>query len=228
MNASSFRRWLPAIVALLIVAGGLFYATRLLNRAEQGPDPETVATASLQAMRAQNRLVPFSARFVAVVTSSQTRFGLSARKTLIMPGNVDYSLDLARLQPRDLNWDAATRTLTVTLPPVVPSAPQVEMTAIREYDSGGVLMALTRAEARLDAANRAAAQRQLRTQAQGAIPLKLARDAARNAIEHSFAMPLAAAGVQATVKARFADDPAPDDGERVDMSRNPADVIAGG
>lgn len=227
MTPTPFRRWLPVLIAIAIVAVGLGLGWRLLMRAERGPDPETVATASLQAMRAQNRLVPFSARFVAVVTSSQTRFGLSARKTLIMPGNVDYSVDLARLQPRDLRWDAGTRTLTVTLPPVVPGEAQVDPTTIREYDSGGVLMALTDAGSRLDTANRAAAQGQLRAQARGAMPLRLARDAARTAIQQSFALPLAAAGVEATVRARFADDPARDDGERVDVSRTPAQVLSG-
>nr|WP_253201460.1 DUF4230 domain-containing protein [Sphingomonas quercus] len=173
------------------------------------PDPETVASASLQGLREQNRLTPFAARFVAVVTSSQSRFGLSARKTMIMPGTVRYELDLARLQQRDLAWNPTTRTLTITLPPVEVSGPEVDMAGIKEYDSGGVLMALTHAEQALDQANRAAAQRQLVAQAREAAPLRLARDAARSAVERSFAMPLRAAGIDATVKARFADEPDP-------------------
>ena len=38
--------------------------------------------------------------------------------------------------------------------------------------------------------------------------MRLARNAARNAIEQSFAMPLKAAGIDARVTARFADDTA--------------------
>jgi len=34
--------------------------------------------------------VPLAARFVVVVTSTQSRFGLTARKTLIMPSTVRY------------------------------------------------------------------------------------------------------------------------------------------
>jgi hypothetical protein len=200
------RLGLVLLVALMIGAGIWFGLSR--NRAVP-PTPETVAAASLQGLREQNRLVPFAARFVAVVTSTQTRFGLSARKTMIMPGTVRYELDLARLQQSDLGWDEASRTLTVRLPGIELSGPEVDMAGIKEYDSGGVLMALTNAEQALDQANRAAAQRQLVAQAREAAPLGLAREAARKAVERSFAMPLAAAGIEATVKARFADEPDP-------------------
>jgi hypothetical protein len=40
-------------------------------------------------------------------------------------------------------------------------------------------------------------------QAHDALPMRLAAEAARSAIERSFAMPLKAAGVDATVVARF-------------------------
>jgi hypothetical protein len=170
-------------------------------------DPSTVARASLQAVRQQNRLTPFAARFVAVVTAEESRFGFSARKTLIMPGLVRYSIDLAKLRDRDLNWNGATRTLTVSLPPIELEGPEIDLTAIREYGQGGVLMALTDAEKELDAANRKAGQAELVAQAHDALPMKLAADAARLAIERSFAMPLKAAGTDATVVARFRDDP---------------------
>lgn len=198
-------RRLPAIIlaVVLVVAaigGGLWYMGRHWLHA---PDPVSIATASLQAVREQNRLTPFVARFVAVVTSEQRRFGLSARKTLIMPGLVRYEVDLAAIEQDDLGWDATTETLAITLPPIAISGPQVELGSIREYDAGGVLMALTDAETQLDAANRKAGQVELLRQAREALPMKLARDAARNAIERSFAMPLRAAGIDAKVIARF-------------------------
>ena len=43
-------------------------------------------------------MVAFTGRFVAVVTASETRFGMTARKTLIMPGAVRYGVDLPRLR----------------------------------------------------------------------------------------------------------------------------------
>lgn len=212
-----------ATAILLLVAGGFVLRAVLLDRF--APDPETIATASLQGMREQNRLSTFAARYVAVVTSRQERLGvLSARKTLIMPGMVRYEIDLAKLGPRDLAWDAATNTLAVTVPPIQVIGPQVDLNAIREYDDGGVLMTLTDVESRLDAANRSAAQAELLRQARAPLPMRLARDATRRAVERSFALPLRAAGLDATVRVRFADEPR--DGERQDRSRSLDEVFA--
>ena len=120
-----------------------------------------------------------------------------------MPGMVRYELDLAALRQGDLFWDKATRTLTVSLPPLKVSAPQVDLRSIQTYGEGGVLMALTDVGTQLDAANKGAGQAELMRQAQDALPMRLARDAARHAIERSFAMPLKAAGIEATVTAKF-------------------------
>jgi hypothetical protein len=195
------------LLLVLAIAGAIVAALGWRLSRALDPDPVTVAAASLQAVREQAVLVPFAARFVAVVTSEQRRFGLSAKKTLIMPGLVRYELDLAALRQRDLRWDAATRTLSITLPPLRLTTPQIDLARTQAYGEGGVLMALTDAEARLDAANRIAAERELMAQARDALPMRLAREAARGALQRSFAMPLKAAGVEATVAARFADDP---------------------
>lgn len=188
------------------------------------PDPTTIASASLEGLREQNRLSAFAARFVAVVTSRQTALGFSTEKTLIMPGMVRYEVDLAKLTQRDVAWDAATSTLSVTLPPVEIDGPQVDLAAIREYGTGGVLTTFTDAEKRLDEANRRAGQAQLVAQARGAMPMRLARDATRTAVERSFAMPLRAVGVAATVRVRFADE-ARASGERWDTTRSLEEVL---
>jgi hypothetical protein len=218
-------RWLGilALFAAVAALGGWLFS-RTIERTLD-PDPVTIAQASLQAMREQNRLTPFAARYVAVVTSTQRRFGLEARKTLIMPGDVRYEVDLGALEQSDLRWDAATRRLEVTLPPVEVSPPAIDLAALREYDGGGVLMRLTNAEDRLDAANRGAGQAELLRQARGPVPMRLARDAARRAVERSFAMPLRAAGLEAEVAVRFRDEPRPSP-ERVDRSRSLEEVYS--
>jgi len=196
-------KFVGALALVVMVAAGIIFALGWKLKKELNPDPVTVATASLQAVREQAVLVPFAARFVAVVTSEQHRFGFSAKRTLIMPGMVRYELDLAALRQGDLFWDKATRTLTVSLPPLKVSAPQVDLRSIQTYGEGGVLMALTDVGTQLDAANKGAGQAELMRQAQDALPMRLARDAARHAIERSFAMPLKAAGIEATVTAKF-------------------------
>ena len=199
------RLVLLAAAALLLVA--VWWAVAAWQGWQKGYDPETVVAASLQGLQEQNVLVPFTARYVAVVTSTQSRMGLSAKKTLIMPGTVRYELDLGKLKQSDLDWDAATNALTVTLPPLRLAGPEIDIDAISEYRDGEILLTLTDAERTLDAANRKRAQEELIAQAKGATPMRLAQGAARTAVEQSFAMPLKAAGIDAKVTARFADAP---------------------
>ena len=199
------RLVLLAAAALLLVA--VWWAVAAWQDWQKGYDPETVVAASLQGLQEQNVLVPFTARYVAVVTSTQSRMGLSAKKTMIMPGTVRYELDLGKLRQSDLDWDAATSALTVTLPPLRLAGPEIDIEAISEYRDGEILLTLTDAERTLDAANRKRAQEELIAQAKGTTPMRLAQGAARTAVEQSFAMPLKAAGIDAKVTARFADAP---------------------
>src|SRR3954451_20448849 len=178
--------------------------TGIADRIFGGPKAETIASASLESMRAPNRLIAFAAPYVSVTTSTTSRFGLSAKRTLILPGDVRYELDLSKLQPSDVTWDKTTTTLRVRLPEIEIAGPDVDLAGAQEYGQGGILSALTNANQQLDSANRAKAVADLRQQAQAAVPMRLARQAARSAIERSFAMPLAAAGFKdARVVARF-------------------------
>ena len=214
------------IVALLLgllVGGALDIGKRLFG----GPDPETVASSALQSMRAQNRLVPFVARYVSVVSSRQERLGglISNERTLVLPGDVRYELDLAKLDSDDVRWDASSNTLSVTLPEVEIAGPEVDLAAAREYGENGVLSAVTNADEALDRNNRARAIADLRKQAGAAVPMRLAREAGRQAVERSFALPLQAAGFDnARVVARY-----PTEGSRVteplDHSRSYNDVL---
>ena len=218
-----------AAVAVALVLGVLLGITSgVADRIFGGPDARTIATSSLESMRAQNRLITFVARYVSVVSSEQERLGglVSTQRTLILPGNVRYEVDLSKLQPEDVGWDAGSQTLRVRIPDIEIAGPEVDLNAAREYGSGGVLATLTNAETQLDETNRARAVADLRKQAQAEVPMRLARDAARQAIERSFSMPLKAAGFDdAKVVARFAAEEGTDDPSYLDLSRNPADVI---
>ena len=193
-----------------------------------GPDPESVVSSSLESMRAQNRLVPFVARYVSVTSSRQDRFGiLSAERTLILPGTVRYELDLAKIDRDDLEWDGATSTLNLRLPDIEIAGPEVDLSAAREYGDKGILSAVTNAEERLDNANRALAIADLRKQAAAPVPMRLAREAARDAVERSFAMPLQAAGIDgARVVALFPGEEGADDPSYIDQSVTYNEAIA--
>ena len=200
-----------AIVVALALGVVVGTTTGMADRIFGGPKAETIASASLESMRAQNRLIAFAARYVSVTTSTTSRFGFSAKRTLILPGDVRYELDLSKLQPGDVKWDGSSHTLRVKLPEVEIAGPDVDLNAVQEYGAGGVLSVLTNADQSLDQANRAKAVAELRRQASADVPMGLARQAARAAIERSFAMPLLAAGFKdAKVVARFpteGDDP---------------------
>lgn len=212
---------LPLLIGAVVIAlllGIALAGAGLVDRIFGGPSPRAIATSSLESMRAQNRLVPFVARYVSVVTARQSRFGLSSERTLILPGDVRYELDLSKLTARDVEWDASTRTLRVRLPEIEIAGPEVDLSAIREYGSDGLVARITGGEQRLDEANRRAAVADLRRQAMSKVPMSLARQAARQAIERSFTMPLRAAGFEdAKVVARFAGEPE-DDPSYLDVS----------
>ena len=74
-----------AIAVALVLGVILGTATGIADRIFGGPRAETIASASLESMRAQNRLIAFVARYVSVTTSTTSRFGLSAKRTLILP-----------------------------------------------------------------------------------------------------------------------------------------------
>jgi hypothetical protein len=209
------------IVAVALVLGVLLGTlTGIAEKIFGGPNPRTIATESLQAMRAENRLSVFAARYVSVVTSSQQQLGglLNSQRTLILPGNVRYELDLSKLQSSDVSWDKGTKTLRVRMPEIEVAGPDVDINSVKEYGGGGVLSALTNANQQLDQTNRDRAVRDLRGQATAAVPMQLARQAARVAIERSFAMPLLAAGFNdVKVVARFPTEGS-DDASYIDLS----------
>ena len=202
----------PLVIAAVVIALGLGVLLGLASGLADsifGPNPKTIASASLESMRAQNRLTVFAARYVAVVSSQQQRLGglVSSERTLILPGDVRYELDLSKLENGDVTWDGSAHTLHVKLPEIDIAGPDVDLNAVKEYGGGGVLSALTNANQQLDQTNRARAVQDLRKQAQGQVPMQLARQSARQAVERSFAMPLVAAGFKdVKVVARFPTD----------------------
>jgi len=193
-----------AAFALLLVGLALGFVLRAPTKAP-AVDPQAIATATLLSVRDQGRLVPFTATFVATASASESHLGLTARKTLMMPGTVRYGLDLTRLRRSSLAWDEATRTLTVTLPPLELSGPRIDLEQVREDKEGSLVMALADSEKELDSENRREAQDDLMRQARAPEPMRMARDAAMRDVARSFAMPLRAAGIDASVAVRFLD-----------------------
>ena len=100
-----------AIIVALVLGVLLGMTSGVVDRIFGGPDPKTIASSSLESMRAQNRLIAFVARYVSVVSSEQQRLGglVSTERTLILPGNVRYEVDLVASCSR--RTSAGTRAL---------------------------------------------------------------------------------------------------------------------
>nr|WP_243451944.1 DUF4230 domain-containing protein [Sphingosinicella soli] len=185
---------------MLIGAAALWFVGR---GGEKTLSPETVAAASLDAIRAQNKLTVFAGRFTVAVSTRVQKLGLSAEKTLIVPATVRYDIDYSKLAPSDLTWDASARIMTVRLPDVQLDEPQVDIANIREYGGGSLLMALGNAEEVIDAANRTKIRAAVLKEADTKLLRDLARSSARTTIARSIALPFEAAGIEARVVVRF-------------------------
>ena len=209
--APGVKRALPWAggIAIGLAAGlGVFALTpapppRFVERA---PDAARIVEQVREGLRAQGALTVLTARYVAVVEAKRGDFVFETKRTLLMPGQVRYLLDPRAIGPRDVRWDAATRTLSLRLPPIALAGPQVDLAAVRQFGEGGLLAGLNDAAEQLDAENRLAAQNQLIREAHAPEAIAAARAAARAYASEAFAAPLRAAGVAPKLVVRFVDE----------------------
>jgi hypothetical protein len=197
--------WLPW--GILVV--NLVLAAWLLWRAF-GPSPhgDPLAT-SLAAFERANRLTVFSAQLAPVVASDDARLlgMLKSRQVAVIPARVDYTLDLSKMTRASMAWDEPTQRLTVTLPPLTVSRPNLDE-ARAQYLREGVWITRT-AQDQLTRDNTRLAEQQAVQQAAQPVLMNLARAAARDAVRQNLAVPLQVAGHdKAEIIVRFADEPA--------------------
>lgn len=196
---------LPWLVAAASLAGAAYFGWLAYGPEDHG-DP---ITTSLAAFEKANRLTVFSAQLVPVVTSDDERmFGLlKSRQVAVIPARVDYTLDLSRMTRDQLSWDEIGQRLTVTLPPLTISRPNLDE-GRAQYLREGVW--ITReAQGVLTRANTQLAEQQAREQAANPALLELARNAAKEAVRQNLSAPLQVSGhPQATVVVRIEGEPA--------------------
>lgn len=193
-----------------LFAAALALATWALWRAF-GPSVygDPLAT-SLTAFEKANRLTVFSAQLAPVVASDDERLlgMLKSRQIAVIPARVDYTLDLSRMTRANMAWDAEAERLTVTLPPLTVSRPNLDE-GRAQYLREGVWITRT-AQDELTRANTKLAEQQAVQQAANPVLLSLARAAAKDAIRQNLSVPLQVSGhPQATVVVRFEGERAP-------------------
>ncbi|GHC85584.1 DUF4230 domain-containing protein [Novosphingobium pokkalii] len=179
--------WLLFVGALALA--GLF--AWLLWKPQDIGDP--LAT-SLVAFERQNSLTVFSAEMAPVVSSDDSRlFGLvQSKQVAVIPARIDYTIDLSQMNRDRMAWNAQTQTLSVRLPPLRLSRPNLDE-ARAQYLREGVW--ITRAaQDKLTRDNTRLAEQLATQQAANPVLLGLARNAAKDAVRQNLAIPLQVAG----------------------------------
>ena len=195
-----------ALVAALLLAATLFLGWRAYFYQEEG-DP--VASAML-AFEKQNSLVVFASRFEVVAESEyeQTVGPITVRRVrqaAIIPASIDYRLDLSGMEPENFVWDEEAQLLTVTLPQLQTSQPNLDEASARIFTDG--LFNTGGSQQLLSESNSREAAEQAQAFAKNPEILNLARTAAREAVRQNLAVPLQVAGYEkARVEVRFADE----------------------
>lgn len=224
MSDRTARRKAPWLaIALLVAVAALtwFVSARWHTK----PQVDVVGT-MISSFRKENALTVFSAQIVTVNTTVEERaFGLmETRQTAIIPAAVEYRLDQSAMTPDRFRWDAGTQAMTLTLPGLTITKPNLDEARAQYFRSGVPVTGAMR-----DAMARAAtvgAEREAVRQASGAQMQVLARAAAREAMTQNVLIPLQAAGFRdARVTVRFADEPDGSDPSRLDASRPVEDVL---
>ena len=206
-GALSYRgeRVLWLLVAALLAAS-LWLGWRAFIYQEEG-DP--VASAML-AFKKQNSLVVFASHF-EVVAESEYRQTVgpvtvrTVRQAAIIPASIDYRLDLSDVDASDFVWDEEAQTLSVTLPQLQTSRPNLDEAQARIFTEG--LLNTGGSQQLLSEKNSQIAEEKAQAFAKNPEVLALARNAAKDAIRQNLAVPLQVAGHEkARVEVTFASE----------------------
>jgi len=197
----------PWLIVIVLLAAVAWLGWRAFFYQEEG-DP--VGSAML-AFEKQNSLTVFSSRF-EVVAESVDRRGvlnidlLESRQAAIIPATVEYRLDLSTMDRDRFAWDAGSETLSVVLPALRISRPNLDEAAQTTFTEGTYV---TR-DASTDLArnNSQQAERKAAAFAKNPEVLALARQAAKDAVRQNLTIPLQMAGYgDVTVNVRFDGEP---------------------
>lgn len=184
----------PSRLTMAVMALNLAVIGYLGWRAFGPEDHGDPITTSLIAFEEANRLTVFSAQLAPVVSADDVRaYGLlKSRQVAVIPARVDYTIDLSKLDASRIRWDEAGKVLTVTLPPLEVSTPNLDE-ARAQYLREGVWITGP-AQAKLNRDNTIRAQQQAVQQAHNPQLLELARSSGQQAVAQNLAAPLKAAG----------------------------------
>lgn len=191
-----------ALLTAVSLMAAAFFGWRAYIYAEEG-DPVASAAGTFER---RNDLIVLTYR-MEVVSESVIRGPvdlslLERRRLAIIPAQIDYRVPLSGITRSRMIWDASTRTLRVTLPPLRISKPNLDEARARVFVDG-VWVSRKDAES-LARKNSEIAERKAVEYAKNRQILDIARAAARETVRDNLVAALRAAGYpDAVIEVRF-------------------------
>lgn len=191
-----------ALVAIPLAAFGLGYwyapKEQLDKVVEQSgflqTDTKKVLSATVDSLRNENKMLVFSYRGTARVKFERSRWIIfDGTQTLIVPGVVNYYVDLGQISLANVTYDEKAKLVRVKLPPVIMGDIAFQPEQATTINGG----LLTFSQAQVDEmlkANYATARRAMTAQAQGAAFVGAARRQAIANVQTYFEIPLRIVG----------------------------------
>ncbi len=200
------RRGFLTLASLLALILLVLYTQRLQPRA---PDVTSAASAALQALKAENKLIVYSASLTVMATSKTRPDALINQKlVLVQPVLVHYGVDLNKLQPQHMKFDAVARRLTIVLPDVAIVARDIDPADKEEISDSGVIGKLTGTEETLRKAAETKISPEILKQASSQMIMNLARESAKRQVRSMISGALAATGQSIEVVVQVGPQPA--------------------
>lgn len=196
----SRRSTLLGIAIGVIVTIAAYQVWQRWSRSGADPVATTLAT-----FERANRLTVFTAQLATVVVSEDPGVMgyFKTKQVAVIPARVDYNLDLSQLKRDSMAWDAEAQKLSVVLPSLTLSKPNLDEGHAQYLHEGMWISRETQSKFTHD--NTVRAEAMATQQAGNAVLMGLARDAARDAVRQNLTVPLQVAGFdKVTVEVKFA------------------------
>ena len=221
--------WAIGIMLVAIVLTGCliayrYYETRYAVQPQE--DGRVVARVVATRFEGMGDLRVSRLSGIAQSVASDTRLGgmLVSNRVMKAPFEASYYIDLSTLDRGDYLWDAQGRTLIVTVPDVRVDGVSVDESRMTLDRTSGLFVsraAMAALQRKASAGAQAVADREARRPER----IAAARAAGRAQLTTLLTRPLRIAGVDATVRVRYAGETGQDD-EQMDRSRSIAEILA--
>ena len=220
------------IAATLVAAVGLLafmaydrYRERYVATTDAGGNEVTQLVSARLAGASSLKVATLSGIIQSSATDVRGLGWLRSNQVVKMPYAVDYFVDVARIGPAQVEWNATTHTLIVNAPDVVAAPPNIDEARRTMVATTGIIVTRKAGEALSQQVSRNAAAKAT-SAANAPERTAQAREHARKALANLLSAPLRSLGQgDARVIVTFPPERRRADGERWDVSRSVGEVI---